>query len=57
MRDTIKSKEEYVLNYFSNRSTNAAAESFNSKIKGLRAQVHGVCDLPFFMFRCTKIFG
>ena len=57
VRDTIKSKEEYVLNYFSNRSTNAAAESFNSKIKGLRAQVHGVCDLPFFMFRCTKIFG
>lgn len=42
VRDTIKSKEEYVLNYFSNRSTNAAAESFNSKIKGLRAQVHGV---------------
>jgi transposase len=57
VRDTIKSKEEYVLNYFNNRSTNASAESFNAKIKGLRAQVHGVCDLPFFLFRCTKIFG
>ena len=57
VRDTIKSKEEYVLNYFNNRSTNASAESFNSKVKGLRTQVHGVSDLPFFMFRCAKIFG
>jgi transposase len=56
VRDTIKSKEEYILNYFNNRSTNASAESFNSKIKGLRAQVHGVNDLPFFMFRIAKIF-
>lgn len=57
VRDTIKDKEEYILNYFNNRSTNASAESFNSKIKGLRAQVHGVNDLAFFMFRCTTIFG
>ena len=35
----------------------ASAESFNSKVKGLRAQVHGVNDLPYFMFRCAKIFG
>ncbi len=57
VRDTIKAKEEYVLNYFDNRSTNASAESFNSKVKGLRAQVHGVNDLAFFMFRCSQIFG
>lgn len=57
VRDTIMGKEEYVLNYFNNRSTNASAESFNSKIKGLRAQVHGVSDLPFFMFRSATIFG
>lgn len=57
VRDTIMGKEEYVLNYFNNRSTNASAESFNSKIKGLRAQVHGVSDLPFFMFRSARIFG
>ena len=57
VRDTIMAKEEYVLNYFNNRSTNASAESFNSKIKGLRAQVHGVNDLQFFMFRSAKIFG
>lgn len=57
VRDTIKSKEEYVLNYFNNRATNASAESLNSKIKGFRAQVHGVADMPFFMYRLMCIFG
>lgn len=56
-RDLIKSKEEEVLNYFINRSTNASAESINSKMKGFKAEIHGVQDLPFFLFRCTKIFG
>ena len=46
-RDAIKYKEE-VLNYFINRSTNAHAESLNSKLKGVRAQLRGVQDLPFF---------
>lgn len=36
-RDAIKDREEYVPNYFINRATNAAAESLNSKLKGLRA--------------------
>lgn len=45
-RDTIKEREEEVLNYFVNRSTNASAESLNSKIKGLRAELKGVVDLP-----------
>lgn len=31
--------------------------SYKSKVKGLRAQVYGVNDLPFFMFRCAKISG
>ena len=56
-RDTIKSREEYVLNYFINRSTNAAAESINSKIKGFRSQMRGVADLPFFVYRLRNIFG
>ena len=57
VRDTIKSKEEYVLNYFTNRSSNTSAESLNSKMKGFRSQVRGVADLPFFMYRLMKIFG
>ncbi|MCI7268815.1 MAG: transposase, partial [Prevotella sp.] len=44
-------------NYFNNRSTNASAESLNSKMKGFRAQVRGVADLPFFMYRMMMIFG
>ena len=56
-RDSIMEKEEYVLNYFNNRSTNASAESLNSKMKGFRAQLRGVADMPFFMYRMVKIFG
>ena len=56
-RNCIRSKEEEVLNYFGNRSTNASAESLNLKIKGFKAQLHGVADIPFFMFRLCKIFG
>ena len=57
VRDTIKLKEEYVLNYFINRSTNASAESINSKMKGFRSELRGVADIPFFMFRLSRIFG
>ncbi len=32
-------------------------ESLNSKMKSFRAQLRGVSDLPFFMFRLSKIFG
>jgi len=31
-----------ILNYFKNRSTNASAKSFNTKIKAFRAQFRGV---------------
>lgn len=58
VRDTIMEKKDYVLNYFNNRSTNASAESFNSKLKGFRAQVRGGgTDMPVFMYRTVKIFG
>jgi transposase len=56
-RDLIKMREEDVLNYFINHSTNAAAESLNSKLKGFRTQIRGVGDIPFFMYRCSTIFG
>lgn len=56
-RDCIKSKQKEVLNYFDNFSTNAAAESLNAKMKGFRAEVRGVRDLPFYLYRCCLIFG
>ena len=57
VRDTIRQKETEILNYFINRSTNASAESLNSKIKGFRAQLRGIQDLPFFMYRLRVLFG
>ena len=56
-RDAIKSREDNVLNYFIARSTNAYAELLNSKMKAFRAQLRGVSDLPFFMFRLRTISG
>lgn len=56
-REAVKSREDEILNYFLEHSTNASAESFNSKIKGFRAQLRGVSDLHFFMFRLCNIFG
>lgn len=56
-RDAIKAREENILNYFIDRTTNASAESFNSKLKAFRAQLRGIRDLPFFIFRICKIFG
>lgn len=46
-----------ILNFFDNRSTNANAESFNSKIKGFRANLRGVTDVGFFLFRLGKLFA
>ena len=55
--DTIKSREDEILNYFINRATNAGAESLNSKIKQFRAQLRGISDVKFFLFRLTKLFA
>jgi transposase len=55
--NTIKTKMETILNYFVNRSTNANAESFNAKIKLFRANLRGVKDVPFFLFRMEKLFA
>ena len=51
------SREENILNYFIDRSTDASAESSNSKLKAFRAQLRGIRDLPFFIYRICKIFG
>lgn len=46
-----------ILNFFMNRSTNAAAESFNAKVKAFRATSRGVRDIPFFLFRLANIYA
>ena len=46
-----------ILNFFNNRHTNANTESFNSKIKLFRANLRGVTDVKFFLFRMSKLFA
>jgi len=59
--NTVVNSLEYhldnILNFFDNRNTNANAESFNSKIKGFRANLRGVTDVGFFLFRLEKLFA
>ncbi len=57
VKDCIKGREEDVLNYFVNRSTNAAAESNNARMKGFRSELRGVRNLDFYLYRCVMIFG
>ena len=57
VRDTVKFYEDEILNYFIKRQTNASAESLNSKVKCFRAQVKGVRDIPFFMYRLATVLG
>ena len=55
--NTIQYNLENILNFFINRNTNANAESFNSKIKLFRANLRGVTDTTFFLFRLSKLFA
>lgn len=47
---------EDIINFFIERSTNAAAESFNAKINVFRAKLHGVTDVKFFLYILTNIY-
>jgi transposase len=55
--NTVKANFENILNFFMNRNTNANAESFNAKIKLFRANLRGVSDTEFFLFRLYKLFA
>jgi len=48
--------EGRILNFWSNRATNAFAESFNAKLKQFRGMLRGIRDLKFFLFRCEGYF-
>jgi len=54
---TFRDHEKEILNFFDNRSTNASAESFNAKIKNFRAQLRGVTDVKYFLFRLQNIYA
>lgn len=54
---TIQTHYLRIVAFFKNRATNAASESFNAKIKAFRAQLRGVRDVAFFLFRLSKIYA
>ena len=54
---TIQSHYQNIINFFDNRSTNAASESFNAKIKAFRRVFRGVKDKAFFLFRLAKLYA
>ena len=55
--NSIENHYERILNYFVNRSTNAAAEAFNAKIKAFRASSRGVVDKRFFLYRLANVYA
>lgn len=57
IRRTFETHHDTIINYFDGRSTNAAAESFNAKIKDFRRQFRGVSDVKFFLYRLCKIYA
>ena len=46
-----------ILNFYNNRSSNAMAECFNAKVKLFRANLRGVADKKFFLFRIANLFA
>ena len=57
MKNISQTHYSNILNFFNNRSTNASAESLNSKIKAFRMQLRGVSDVKYFLFRLAKIYA
>ncbi len=55
--NSLENHSENILNFFDNRSTNASAESFNAKLKLFRANLRGVADVKFFLFRLAKLYA
>ena len=55
--ETFENHNATIINYFEDRLTNAAAESFNAKIKAFRTQFRGVGDIKFFMYRLTTLYS
>ena len=54
--DTIRDRKDEVLNYFLNRTIYTSAESQNSKIKQFRAQLRGIINVDFFLYRLSMIY-
>lgn len=54
---TFREHYDEILNFYTSRSSNAMAECFNAKIKLFRANLRGVADKSFFLFRIANLFA
>ena len=54
---TFYERYDDILNFYANRASNAAAESFNAKIKAFRASLRGIVDEKFFFYRLARIYA
>ncbi len=54
---TFHEHYDEILNFYNNRSSNAMAESFNAKIKLFRANLRGVADKKFFLYRIANLYA
>ena len=54
---SIKSRSGEILNYLENRTTNAAVENFNRKLKSFLSRVRGVNDNDMFFYRLIQIYA
>ena len=54
---TFEKHYDDILNFYNNRSSNAAAESFNAKVKAFRAALRGIRDEKFFLYRLSMIYA
>ncbi len=54
---TFHGHYDEILNFYSNRASNAMAESFNAKIKLFRANLRGVADKKFFLFGIANLYA
>ena len=52
---SVKNRYLEILNFFTNRGTNASAESVNAKVKAFRSIFRGVREVEFFLYRLTKL--
>jgi transposase len=54
---SIAAHHSQILYYFDNRSTNASAESFNTKLKAFRNVFRGLRDTSFFLYSVMKVYA
>jgi len=55
VKETFKTKNDKIINYFVDGFSNAKAESLNAKIKDFRRRLRGVKDKTFFLFRLQNL--